>query len=95
MRAGNPVLASAAAWAPSYHRLADRSMCGICAVLGDDVTESRLASMLETIIHRGPDGEGRLVEAGAALGMSRATTYRHWTYARAWLRYEIDQEPSG
>jgi RNA polymerase sigma factor (TIGR02999 family) len=25
-------------------------------------------------------------EAAAALGMSRATAYRHWTYARAWLR---------
>jgi RNA polymerase sigma factor (TIGR02999 family) len=25
-------------------------------------------------------------EAAAALGLSRATAYRHWTYARAWLR---------
>jgi RNA polymerase sigma factor (TIGR02999 family) len=25
-------------------------------------------------------------EAAAALGMSRAAAYRHWTYARAWLR---------
>jgi DNA-directed RNA polymerase specialized sigma24 family protein len=25
-------------------------------------------------------------DAAAALGMSRATAYRHWTYARAWLR---------
>ena len=25
-------------------------------------------------------------DAAAALGLSRATTYRHWTYARAWLR---------
>jgi RNA polymerase sigma factor (TIGR02999 family) len=24
-------------------------------------------------------------EAAACLGMSRATAYRHWTYARAWL----------
>jgi asparagine synthase (glutamine-hydrolysing) len=46
-------------------------MCGICAVLGDGATEARLASMLETIVHRGPDGEGRLVESGAALGMRR------------------------
>ena len=28
-------------------------------------------------------------EAAAALGMSRATAYRHWTYARAWLRAEL------
>ena len=27
-------------------------------------------------------------QAGAALGLSRATAYRHWTYARAWLRAE-------
>ena len=25
-------------------------------------------------------------DAAAALGQSRATAYRHWTYARAWLR---------
>jgi RNA polymerase sigma factor (TIGR02999 family) len=25
-------------------------------------------------------------EAGAALGMSRATAYRNWSFARAWLR---------
>jgi RNA polymerase sigma factor (TIGR02999 family) len=25
-------------------------------------------------------------QAGAALGLSRATAYRYWTYARAWLR---------
>jgi RNA polymerase sigma factor (TIGR02999 family) len=24
-------------------------------------------------------------QAGAALGLSRATVFRHWTYARAWL----------
>ena len=25
-------------------------------------------------------------DAAATLGLSRATAYRHWTYARAWLR---------
>jgi RNA polymerase sigma factor (TIGR02999 family) len=28
-------------------------------------------------------------EAGRSLGLSRAAAYRHWTYARAWLRCEI------
>jgi RNA polymerase sigma factor (TIGR02999 family) len=28
-------------------------------------------------------------EAGKALGMSTATAYRHWKYARAWLRSEL------
>lgn len=27
--------------------------------------------------------------AAAVLGLSRATAYRHWTYARAWLRVEL------
>jgi RNA polymerase sigma factor (TIGR02999 family) len=28
-------------------------------------------------------------EAAETLGISRATAYRHWTYARAWLRAEL------
>jgi RNA polymerase sigma factor (TIGR02999 family) len=28
-------------------------------------------------------------EAAQALGMSRAAGYRHWTYARAWVRCEV------
>jgi RNA polymerase sigma factor (TIGR02999 family) len=33
-------------------------------------------------------------DAAAALGLSRATAYRHWTYARAWLRDAICAEKS-
>ncbi len=29
-------------------------------------------------------------QAAEVLGMSRATAYRHWNYARAWLRCEIE-----
>ena len=29
-------------------------------------------------------------DAAVALGMSRATAYRHWAYARAWLRCEMN-----
>jgi RNA polymerase sigma factor (TIGR02999 family) len=29
-------------------------------------------------------------QAGEVLGYSRATAYRHWNYARAWLRCEIE-----
>ena len=32
-------------------------------------------------------------EAAEALGLSRATAYRHWTFARAWLRCELGDEP--
>ena len=28
-------------------------------------------------------------EAADALGVSAATAYRHWAYARAWLRVEL------
>lgn len=28
-------------------------------------------------------------EAAESLGISRATAYRHWTYARAWVRAEV------
>jgi RNA polymerase sigma factor (TIGR02999 family) len=31
-------------------------------------------------------------EAAAALGVARATAYRHWAYARAWLRCAIGGE---
>jgi RNA polymerase sigma factor (TIGR02999 family) len=33
-------------------------------------------------------------EAADALGLARATAYRHWTFARAWLRCELGDEPS-
>ncbi len=33
-------------------------------------------------------------EAGQLLGMSRATAYRHWTYARAWLKSNMAKADS-
>lgn len=33
-------------------------------------------------------------QAGEILGFSRATAYRHWSYARAWLRCEIQRSNS-
>ena len=32
-----------------------------------------------------------LAQAAAALGVSLRTANRHWTYARAWLRRELDR----
>jgi DNA-directed RNA polymerase specialized sigma24 family protein len=29
-------------------------------------------------------------EAGKAMGISTATAYRHWNYARAWLHSELE-----
>jgi hypothetical protein len=34
-------------------------------------------------------------DAAAALGLSRAAAYRHWTYARAWLRDAVSRDESG
>ncbi len=31
-------------------------------------------------------------EAGKLLGLSRATAYRHWTYARAWLKTQMGSD---
>ena len=31
-------------------------------------------------------------EAATALDISRTTAFRHWTYARAWLRAEFAEE---
>ncbi|HVC95613.1 MAG TPA: sigma-70 family RNA polymerase sigma factor [Pirellulales bacterium] len=31
-------------------------------------------------------------EAARGLGISRATAYRHWTFARAWLAHELSDE---
>ena len=28
-------------------------------------------------------------EAAKVIGLTRSTAYRHWTYARAWLRAEL------
>src|SRR4051794_19566847 len=49
-------------------------MCGICGVIGDartQLAESRVGSMLSSMIHRGPDDEGILSRPGAVLGMRR------------------------
>jgi RNA polymerase sigma factor (TIGR02999 family) len=33
-------------------------------------------------------------DAAATLGLSRATAYRHWTYARAWLQDAVSRDES-
>jgi asparagine synthase (glutamine-hydrolysing) len=49
-------------------------MCGICGIWsgGDpDARSGQLARMLSTIVHRGPDGEGRFDRRQVSLGMRR------------------------
>jgi DNA-directed RNA polymerase specialized sigma24 family protein len=35
-----------------------------------------------------------VAEAAEAIGVSTATAYRHWAYARAWLRCELTANAS-
>jgi asparagine synthase (glutamine-hydrolysing) len=50
-------------------------MCGIAGILNDDERRPAdaevLSRMLDRIVHRGPDDEGRLVDANLAMGMRR------------------------
>lgn len=71
--------------------------------LATTATPDQLLAFDEALakLGRGDPAAARLVElrhfggltvddAGKALGMSTATAYRHWNYARAWLHGELD-----
>jgi RNA polymerase sigma factor (TIGR02999 family) len=51
--------------------------------------EPTAARIVETRIFAGLSVE----EAAKALGMSRATAYREWTFARAWLAAALGEKP--
>jgi RNA polymerase sigma factor (TIGR02999 family) len=53
------------------------------------VEEPTAARLAETRLFAGLSVE----EAGGALGLSRATAYREWTFARAWLAAELAENP--
>ena len=47
-------------------------MCGICGFTGNDVDrEPVLTNMMNRIIHRGPDGSGKYLDEGIAMGFRR------------------------
>lgn len=49
-------------------------MCGICGVIhldGKPVTQPLLQAMNDTIVHRGPDGDGHYVDGNVGLAMRR------------------------
>jgi RNA polymerase sigma factor (TIGR02999 family) len=62
-----------------------------------------LDEALERLAAEDPDAAGvaklhlfaglSIDEAAASLGVSRATAYRNWTYARAWLQDALDENP--
>lgn len=52
--------------------------------------DSEAASVVELCYFAGLS----VAEAAQSLGMSRATAYRHWTFARAWLLNELARDDS-
>lgn len=72
--------------------IADEKLLALDAALTRFALEDPVAARVVELRHFA----GLSIEdAAAALGLSRATAYRHWTYARAWLRDAISEADSG
>jgi RNA polymerase sigma factor (TIGR02999 family) len=68
---------------PADSDIADDRLLALDAALTRFAVEDPVAAQVVELRHFA----GLSIEdAAAALGLSRATAYRHWTYARAWLR---------
>jgi RNA polymerase sigma factor (TIGR02999 family) len=68
---------------PAEPEAADDHLLALDAALTRLATEDPVAARVVELRHFA----GLSIEdAAATLGLSRATAYRHWTYARAWLR---------
>jgi RNA polymerase sigma factor (TIGR02999 family) len=68
---------------PVEPAVADERLLALDAALTRLVSEDPVAARVVELRHFA----GLSIEdAASALGISRATAYRHWTYARAWLR---------
>jgi RNA polymerase sigma factor (TIGR02999 family) len=68
---------------PAQSEVADEQLLALDEALTRLAAEDAVAARVVELRHFA----GLSIEAAAAtLGLSRATAYRHWTYARAWLR---------
>ena len=77
---------------PAEPEVADEQLLALDAALTRLAAEDPVAARVVELRHFA----GLSIEdAAAALGLSRATAYRHWTYARAWLRDAISGAESG
>jgi RNA polymerase sigma factor (TIGR02999 family) len=77
---------------PAEPEVADEKLLALDAALIRFAAEDPVAARLVELRHFA----GLSIEdAAAALGLSRATAYRHWTYARAWLRDAISAAEPG
>jgi RNA polymerase sigma factor (TIGR02999 family) len=71
--------------------VADEQLLALDEALTRFAAEDPVAARVVELRHFG----GLSIEdAAAALGLSRAAAYRHWTYARAWLRDAISEAGS-
>lgn len=76
---------------PAESDLEDERLLALDAALTRFAAEDPVASSLVELRHFA----GLSIEdAASALGLSRASAYRHWTYARAWLRNAISEVES-
>ena len=59
-------------------------MCGFAGFVGSvDDREQVLVNMMNTIIHRGPDSEGKYVDEDAALGFQTSEYHRSFLSRRS------------
>jgi RNA polymerase sigma factor (TIGR02999 family) len=71
---------------PANPEVVDERLLALDAALTRLAAEDAVAARVVELRHFA----GLSIEdAAATLGLSRATAYRHWTYARAWLRDAI------
>jgi RNA polymerase sigma factor (TIGR02999 family) len=76
---------------PARPEVADDQLLALDAALTRLAAEDPVAARVVELRHFA----GLSVEdAAATLGLSRATAYRHWTYARAWLRDAVSRAES-
>ena len=76
---------------PAEPEVADEQLLALDAALTQFATEDPVAAQVVELRHFA----GLSIEdAATALGLSRATAYRHWTFARAWLRDAISEAES-
>jgi RNA polymerase sigma factor (TIGR02999 family) len=73
---------------PADPAVADEQLLALDAALTRLAAEDPVAARVVELRHFA----GLSIEdAAATLGLSRATAYRHWTYARAWLRDALEE----
>jgi len=77
---------------PVESDLADEQLLALDAALGRLTVDDPVAARLVELRHFAGMS---IEEAAAVMGLTRSTAYRHWTYARAWLRDAIAPADSG